>query len=60
MVKRLKITQTRSCSGRIQKQRDVIRALGIKRLHQSVEHRDIPQIRGMIERVKHLVKVEEV
>lgn len=60
MSKRLKITQTRSLSGHIQKQREVIRALGIKRLHQSVEHADIPQIRGMIERVKHLVKVEEV
>ena len=60
MAKRLRITQKRSLSGHIKKQREVIRALGIKRLHQSVEHADIPQIRGMIEKVRHLVQVEEV
>ncbi len=60
MAKRLRITQTRSCSGHVKKQREAIRALGIKRLHQSVEQADIPPIRGMIEKVKHLVKVEEV
>lgn len=60
MTKKLKITQVKSISGHIQKQRDTIRALGIKRLHQSVEKIDNPQIRGMIEKVRHLVKVEEV
>ena len=60
MAKKLKITQIRSLSGHIQKQRDAIRALGIKRLHQSVEKADVPAIRGMIEKVNHLVKVEEV
>jgi large subunit ribosomal protein L30 len=60
MTKKLKITQIRSLSGHIQKQREIIRALGIKRLHQTVEKADIPAIRGMIERVNHLVKVEEV
>jgi large subunit ribosomal protein L30 len=56
--KKIKITQVRSTSGHIKKQREVIRALGIKKLYQSVEHTDTPQIRGMIEKVKHLVKVE--
>jgi large subunit ribosomal protein L30 len=60
MAKRIKITQIRSLSGRVQKQREIIRALGIKRLHQTVEKTDIPAIRGMIEKVNHLVKVEEV
>ena len=60
MTKKLKITQIRSLSGHIQKQRETIRALGIKRLHQTVEKADIPAIRGMIEKVNHLVKVEEV
>lgn len=59
MANRLKIKQIRSVIGRIEKQRKVIRALGITRLYQTVEHEDTPQIRGMIEKVKHLVQVEE-
>lgn len=59
MANRLKIKQIRSVIGRIEKQRRVIRALGITRLYQTVEHEDTPQIRGMIEKVKHLVQVEE-
>jgi large subunit ribosomal protein L30 len=58
MVKKIRITQVRSTSGHIKKQREIIRALGIKRLYQSVEQKDTPPIRGMIEKVKHLVKVE--
>jgi large subunit ribosomal protein L30 len=57
---KLKVTQIKSAVGRIKKQRQIIKALGIKRLHQSVEHPDTPQLRGMIEKVGHLVKVEEV
>ena len=59
MANRLKIKQIRSAIGRIEKQRRVIRALGITRLHQTVEQKDTPQIRGMIEKVKHLLQVEE-
>jgi large subunit ribosomal protein L30 len=57
---KLKVTQIKSGVGRIKRQRQIIRALGIKRLHQSVEHPNTPQLRGMIEKVSHLVKVEEV
>jgi large subunit ribosomal protein L30 len=57
---KLKITQIRSTIGRIKKQKEIIRALGIRKLYQSVVHKDTPQIRGMIEGVKHLVKVEEI
>lgn len=60
MANKIKITQVRSTSGHIKKQRETIRALGIKRLYQSVEQNDTPQIRGMIETVNHLVKVEVV
>ncbi len=60
MSKRLKITQYRSAISRRQNQKDTIRSLGIRRLHQTVEHDDTPAIRGMIETVKHLVRVEEV
>lgn len=60
MASKLKITQIRSAIGHVKKQKQMVRALGIKKLYQSVEQKDTPQIRGMIEKVKHLVKVEEV
>jgi large subunit ribosomal protein L30 len=58
--RKLKITQIRSTIGRIKKQKETIKALGIKKLYQSVMHKDTPQIRGMIEKVKHLIEVEEI
>ncbi|MBD3218722.1 MAG: 50S ribosomal protein L30 [candidate division Zixibacteria bacterium] len=60
MPAKLKITQTRSISGRIQKHRRTIEALGLKRMHHSVVHNDTPQIRGMIRAVSFMIKVEEV
>jgi large subunit ribosomal protein L30 len=57
---KLKITQIRSATDRGKKQRGTARALGLRRLGQSVVHEDKPEIRGMIESVKHLVTVEEV
>ena len=56
---RLMIIQRRSAIGRAQNQKDTIQALGLTRLHQKVEHVDTPQIRGMVEKVKHLVEVRE-
>lgn len=56
---KLKITQTKSVIGSPRRQRRSLEALGIRRMHQTVEHDDSPQIRGMIDRVKHLVEVEE-
>jgi large subunit ribosomal protein L30 len=58
--RKLKITQIRSTIGRIKKQKETIKALGIRKLYQSVMHKDTPQIRGMIEKVKHLIEVEEI
>lgn len=60
MAGKLKITQRRSAIGRPQRQKLTIRALGIRRMNQSVIHEDTPQIRGMIAKVRHLVEVEEV
>jgi large subunit ribosomal protein L30 len=57
---KLKVTQIRSTIGRVKKQKETIRALGIKKLYHSVVHKDTPQVRGMIEKVKHLVEVEEI
>ena len=59
MSKRIRIRQIRSANGHPQEQQRTIRALGIRRLHQVVEHNDTPQIRGMIFKVRHLVEVEE-
>jgi large subunit ribosomal protein L30 len=57
---RLKVTQTRSVIGRPKPQRDTVRGLGLKRLGDVVVKEDRPEIRGMIRKVSHLVKVEEV
>ena len=57
---KLEITQVRSGIGRPTKHRRTLRALGIRRHQQSVVHDDSPQIRGMIEQVKHLVSVQEI
>jgi large subunit ribosomal protein L30 len=58
MEKVLKITQLKSTIDRPEKQKRTIEALGLKRLHHTVEKKDTPQIRGMINAVKHLIKVE--
>jgi large subunit ribosomal protein L30 len=57
---RLKITQTRSGIGRKQNQRQTLRSLGLKRIHDVVVKEDRPEIRGMVATVTHLVSVEEV
>jgi large subunit ribosomal protein L30 len=59
-MSRLKVTQVRSAVDRGARQRGTIRALGIKRMGDTVEHEDRPEIRGMIRAVRHLVRVEEV
>ena len=56
----LKVTWRRSAIGRNRKQRRVIESLGLKRLSDSAVHRDSPGIRGMIDKVSHLVEVELV
>jgi len=58
-TKKLKITLVRSTIGRLQVQKDTVRALGLRKIHQTVEQADTPAIQGMINKVAHLVKVEE-
>ena len=58
-MSKLKITQTRSTIRQTENQKRTIEALGLGRLHRTVEHEDTPQIRGMIRKVRHLVDVEE-
>ena len=56
----LRVTQTRSQIGTKPKQRGALRALGLRRLGQSNDLPDRPEIRGMIAKVPHLVSVEEI
>lgn len=55
----LKVTWVKSSIGYSARQKNTVRALGLRRLGQTVEHEDTPVIRGMIDKVSHLVKVEE-
>lgn len=60
MKKNLKITQVGSAIGRDHRQRDVLRGLGLGRLHRDVVRENTPSVRGMVKKVIHLLKVEEV
>ncbi len=57
---KVRITQVRSKNGRPERQKRTLLALGIRKLNHSVEHEATPQILGMVEKVKHLVKVESI
>jgi large subunit ribosomal protein L30 len=60
MANKLQITLTRSVIGRPQDQRETVKALGLRKLHQTVEKQDNAAMRGMINKVSHLVTVKEV
>lgn len=60
MGKTIKITQIKSVIDRTKNQKKTIEALGLGRPNYSVIKKETPQIRGMIEKVKHLVKVEVI
>lgn len=57
--KTLRVTLVRSAIGYTKDQKATVRALGLHRLHQTVEHKDTPALRGMLTKVIHLLKVEE-
>ena len=57
---RLKVQQQRSSIGRKKNQRDTLRSLGLKRIGDVVVKEDRPEIRGMLQTVRHLIVVEEV
>jgi large subunit ribosomal protein L30 len=60
MARRLKITYKRSAIRMIERHKRTVRALGFRKLNQTVIHDDTPQIRGMVRCVWHLVECEEV
>ncbi|MBA3027792.1 MAG: 50S ribosomal protein L30 [Proteobacteria bacterium] len=57
---KLKVTLIRSVIGRPEKQRKVLRGMGLTRLNKTVELENTPSIRGMVRNVSHLVKAEEI
>jgi large subunit ribosomal protein L30 len=59
-TKILRITQVHSAIDRTENQKRTVRALGIRKLYHTVEKNDTPQIRGMIKKIEHLLKVEEI
>lgn len=56
----LKVKQVRSTNGESERHLKTVRALGLRRLQDTVVHDDTPQIRGMINQINHLVEVQEV
>lgn len=59
-MKKIKITQVRSAVDRPARQKRSLEALGLRKMHQTVEHEATPQILGIVDAVKHLVSVEEL
>jgi len=57
--KEIKVTLVRSPFGRLPNHRDCVRGLGLRRLHHTVSVQDTPQVRGLIEKVSYLLRVEE-
>jgi len=57
---KIRITQVKSKNGKPERQKRTLEALGIRKLNHSVEHEATPQILGMVTKVNHLVKVENI
>jgi len=56
---KIRITQTKSSNGRLQSHKDTLRGLGLRRIRHTVELDDSPEIRGMINKVSYMVRVED-
>jgi large subunit ribosomal protein L30 len=59
-MSKIRVTQVKSKIGRPERQKKTLLALGLKKMNQSIEHEATPQVLGMVNAVKHLVKVEEI
>ncbi len=57
---KVRVTQVKSIIDRSKRQKDTIYALGLRKMNHAVEHETNPQILGMIEKVKHLLKIEHL
>ncbi|PLW97083.1 MAG: 50S ribosomal protein L30 [Marinilabiliales bacterium] len=59
-MKKVRITQVRSAINRPKRQKLTLEALGIKKLNRPKDHEATPQVLGMIDKIKHLLKIEEI
>ncbi len=59
-MSKVRITQTRSTIGQTQRHRGTLRALGLGKIGRTAEHEESPALAGMLRKVRHLVKVEDV
>ena len=57
--KALRVTLVKSPIGYTKDQKATVRALGLRRMNQTVEHKDSPAVRGMLNKIRHLIKIEE-
>jgi len=57
---KIRITQVKSKNGKPERQKRTLEALGITKLNHSIEHEATPQILGMVEKIRHLLKVENI
>lgn len=57
---RIRITQVKSRIGQPERQKRILDALGLKKMHQTVEHDDSPQVMGMVRKLEHLVRTEKL
>jgi large subunit ribosomal protein L30 len=55
----VKVTQTKSRNGANKRQLDTLRSLGLRRIGQTVDVKDTPQARGMVHRIRHLVRIDD-
>lgn len=58
--KKIKVTLVRSASGRLPAHKGCLTGLGLRRMHHSVELNDAPEVRGMINKISYMLKVEEL
>ncbi len=59
MAGKIKVTQIRSGIGFAKRQRETLKGLGLRKMHQTRELEDTPAVRGMANKISHLVKIEE-
>ena len=57
--RKIRVTQTKSSSGRLRSHQDTLLGLGLRRIHHTVELDDTPEVRGMINKVFYMVRVED-
>lgn len=60
MMAKIKVTQVKSQIGRLKNQKRTLEALGLRKINQSVEHEATPSVIGMLNKVKHLVSIQEI